>query len=127
MVDKNLAYDIQTFEEEIKRKKNNIIKLPFKKRRLRAKKQSKIILTFVSLVASTIAASFIAMFLNSRAQLTELTDTENKLSKNLSEQKSISTQLEMKKAASSFDENINSGTNDLRYVKINLEDKVDIK
>ena len=128
MIDKNLAYSIKFFEEDALNN-DNIIKFPKKMHKQKAKKQGKIIATVMALSIFVFISLIISIFLNSGVQLNELTDKENTLSKCLAEQKSLHTQLIVKKNALLLSKDLGNDIeyNNLEYIKVNVDDKSIVK
>ena len=98
--EKNVAYDISLFEERKiaidPQKQDNIVKLP--RNRVGARQHGKFnpVALLLPVVAFSLSVAVIGAIIFSQVQLTETTDQINKVTKQLEECTSESTQLQMK-------------------------------
>lgn len=96
MYNRNAAYDVEIFEE-LQPRKGRILKLPnTKQQRHNQKIQSRAKFIVSSFSVFAVASFVVSMFIFGQAQLTVATDKVEKLSHELNQQTSISTQLDMK-------------------------------
>lgn len=92
----NLAYNLEAFEPKRQRSKENIIRLPSRKARVKAKLRLQKLFLMSAALSVTVAAMGVSVLMFGQATLNELTNETAKLTKNLKEAESIHTQLSMK-------------------------------
>ena len=98
--ERNVAYDISLFEERKiaidPQKQDNIVKLPRNRVGARQNRKLNPVALLLPVVAFSLSVAVIGAIIFSQVQLTETTDQINKVTKQLEECASESTQLQMK-------------------------------
>ncbi len=97
MYDKNIAYDLSLFDEQLQKK--NVVKLNTKKLREKRVLKAKLALLISGISVCTGVSLIAAVFIRGQASLNELTAQESRLSRELQEAESLYIQLSMKKEA----------------------------
>lgn len=94
--EKNLAYDLSLFEEnnQEKNKKDNILEIPQNKV-VKSQKIGRLALLLI-ITAFSLSTIIVGLIVYNQVLLTEYTDKIHKASMQLSESKSLNTQLKMK-------------------------------
>lgn len=95
--ERNTAYDISLFQErKVDNDRNNVLKLPKKKRTVNTKNKFNIMRGIFLSLTFSLSIIIVGTMIFNQVQLTEITDKTNQVTKQLEESRSENTRLQMK-------------------------------